>query len=327
MKKITLLLLFLAGMQAYAQPSSIIITAPTDATSVRITGTWWQWSVEGGPEATQNSSGDWVITLNGAGNEMEYLIVVNGVQEDLIDNTANDGCTTRVTDGNLVTDFWSYANRKWLPTDPLIYTETYDSCQQIASLPTDCSGSTSEASEGTYSTGINYAFTSSGTDVLVSFELLDTDKAGFSPQIFIAPSTFISMDSSNAPTYTATLSDSYSVGDEVSFKFRGAYAGGQVVTSRLFTYLVGGADCATAGVEDISANAVKMYPNPANGVVNFSSASNEAIGVTVYDLLGKQVMEAQNVQSQLNISSLNPGMYFVKMTQGTSSATKKLVVK
>ena len=326
MKKITLLLLFLAGMQAYAQPSSIIITAPTDATSVRITGTWWQWSVEGGPEATQNSSGDWVITLNGAGNEMEYLIVVNGVQEDLIDNTANDGCTTRVTDGNLVTDFWSYANRKWLPTDPLIYTETYDSCQQIASLPTDCSGSTSEASEGTYSTGINYAFTSSGTDVLVSFELLDTDKAGFSPQIFIAPSTFISMDSSNAPTYTATLSDSYSVGDEVSFKFRGAYAGG-LVTSRLFTYLVGGADCATAGVEDISANAVKMYPNPANGVVNFSSASNEAIGVTVYDLLGKQVMEAQNVQSQLNISSLNPGMYFVKMTQGTSSATKKLVVK
>ena len=326
MKKITLLLLFLAGMQAYAQPSSIIITAPTDATSVRLTGTWWQWDVEGGPEATQNSSGDWVITLNGAGNEMEYLIVVNGVQEDLIDNTANDGCTTRVTDGNLVTDYWSYANRKWLPTDPLIYTETYDSCQQIASLPTDCSGSTSEASEGTYSTGINYAFTSSGTDVLVSFELLDTDKAGFSPQIFIAPSTFISMDSSNAPTYTATLSDSYSVGDEVSFKFRGAYAGG-LVTSRLFTYLVGGADCATAGVEDISANAVKMYPNPANGVVNFSSASNEAIGVTVYDLLGKQVMEAQNVQSQLNISSLNPGMYFVKMTQGTSSATKKLVVK
>ena len=326
MKKITLLLLFLAGMQAYAQPSSIIITAPTDATSVRITGGWWDWAVAGGPEATQNSSGDWVITLNGAGGEMEYLIVVDGVQEDLIDNTANDGCVTRITAGNLATDYWSYANRKWLATDPFIYTETYDSCQQIASLPTDCSGSTSEASEGTYSTGINYAFTSSGTDVLVSFELLDTDKAGFSPQIFIAPSTFINMDSSNAPTYTATLSDSYSVGDEVSFKFRGAYAGG-LVTSRLFTYLVGGADCATAGVEDISANAVKMYPNPANGVVNFSSASNEAIGVTVYDLLGKQVMEAQNVQSQLNISSLNPGMYFVKMTQGTSSATKKLVVK
>jgi len=326
MKKITLLLLFLAAMQAYAQPSEIIITAPTDASSVKITGPWWNWAVAGGPEATQNSSGDWVITLNGAGTEMEYLIVVDGVQEDLIDNTANDGCLATVNDGNLATDYWSYANRKWLPTDPLIYTVTYDSCQQIASLPTDCSGSTSEASEGTYSTGINYAFTSSGTDVLVSFELLDTDKEGFSPQIFIAPSTFINMDSSNAPTYTATLSDSYSVGDEVSFKFRGAYAGG-LVTSRLFTYLVGGADCSTAGVEDISANAVKMYPNPANGVVYFSTSVNDALTVSVFDLLGKQVMDAQNVQSQLNISSLNPGMYFVKMTQGASSATKKLVVK
>jgi len=83
----------------------------------------------------------------------------------------------------------------------------------------------------------------------------------------------------------------------------------------------------TAGVEDFTANSVKMYPNPAKGVVNFTSASNADLDVAVYDLLGKQVMDAQNVQSQLNISSLNPGMYFVKMTQGASSATKKLVVK
>ncbi|MDC1195643.1 T9SS type A sorting domain-containing protein, partial [Flavobacteriaceae bacterium] len=83
----------------------------------------------------------------------------------------------------------------------------------------------------------------------------------------------------------------------------------------------------TAGLEDISANSVKMYPNPANGVVYFSTTANDALTVSVFDLLGKQVMDAQNVQSQLNISSLNPGMYFVKMTQGASSATKKLVVK
>ena len=70
-----------------------------------------------------------------------------------------------------------------------------------------------------------------------------------------------------------------------------------------------------------------MYPNPANGVVYFSTTANDALTVSVFDLLGKQVMDAQNVQSQLNISSLNPGMYFVKMTQGASSATKKLVVK
>ena len=80
-------------------------------------------------------------------------------------------------------------------------------------------------------------------------------------------------------------------------------------------------------VDKINVLNVNMYPNPANGVVYFSAPANDALTVSVFDLLGKQVMDAQNVQSQLNISSLNPGMYFVKMTQGSSSATKKLVVK
>ena len=71
---------------------------------------------------------------------------------------------------------------------------------------------------------------------------------------------------------------------------------------------------------------VNLYPNPAKGVVNFSSASNEVLDIAVYDMLGKQVVRAEAVQSQLNISSLNPGMYFVKMTQGSNVSTKKLLV-
>jgi len=77
---------------------------------------------------------------------------------------------------------------------------------------------------------------------------------------------------------------------------------------------------------EYSLQAIKMYPNPAKGVVNFSSASNVALDVAVFDMLGKQVLRANAVQSQLNISSLNPGMYFVKMTQGSNVSTKKLLV-
>jgi len=86
-------------------------------------------------------------------------------------------------------------------------------------------------------------------------------------------------------------------------------------------------NASTASVDDLTANSVKMYPNPAKGVVNFTSASNADLDVAVYDLLGKEVLRANAVQSQLNISSLNPGMYFVNMTQGTTVSTKKLVVK
>ena len=140
MKKITLLFLFvLVGMQAFAQPSTITITAPTDATSVRITGPWWEWNPTGGPIATLNPDGTWLISLTSGAGAMEYLIVVDGVQENLIDNSQGGECTARVDAGNIVTDSSNYANRKWLPTDGVDYSETYDDCSQMVFPDTDIS--------------------------------------------------------------------------------------------------------------------------------------------------------------------------------------------
>lgn len=82
----------------------------------------------------------------------------------------------------------------------------------------------------------------------------------------------------------------------------------------------------TAGIDDHSLSAVRMYPNPANGVVKFTTVSKDALEVSVYDLLGKEVMPLQIVQTELNISSLTPGIYFIKMSQANSSVTKKLLV-
>lgn len=83
----------------------------------------------------------------------------------------------------------------------------------------------------------------------------------------------------------------------------------------------------TAGSDDYAMNFVKMYPNPANSIVNFSSPSNEVLEVAIYDMLGKQVLRSVRVQSQLNISSLHAGIYFVNLKQGTHVTSKKLVVK
>ena len=83
----------------------------------------------------------------------------------------------------------------------------------------------------------------------------------------------------------------------------------------------------TAGLDDHSLSSVKMYPNPASGIVKFSTALGEALSVSVFDLLGKLVMPVQTIQSELNISSLKPGMYFAKIDQGANSITKKFLVK
>ena len=80
-------------------------------------------------------------------------------------------------------------------------------------------------------------------------------------------------------------------------------------------------------VNKFTASSVKMYPNPASsGVVKFSTALGDTLIVSVFDLLGKLVQPAQVIQSELNISSLKPGVYFVRMEQGANSITKKLLV-
>jgi hypothetical protein len=111
---------------------SALSTAPT---SVRITGPWWSWDPAGGPVAVDNGDGTWSVPFNDVtaedpiGGNMEYLWVVDGVQEVLWDNAANAECATRIDSGNLVTDYYSYGNRVYLVGGNLDVQDVYDSCQ------------------------------------------------------------------------------------------------------------------------------------------------------------------------------------------------------
>ena len=73
-----------------AQDLTITTTVCKPATSVRLTGPWWSWNPTGGPEAVDNKNGTWTFTLSPAPKEtMEYLLVVDGVQENLIAEMQN----------------------------------------------------------------------------------------------------------------------------------------------------------------------------------------------------------------------------------------------
>lgn len=84
----------------------------------------------------------------------------------------------------------------------------------------------------------------------------------------------------------------------------------------------------TLSVDTFNAAEFGMYPNPTStGFVTITSATNDAISVAVYDILGKQVMNSNVNNDQLNVSSLNTGIYILKISQNGNSITKKLVVK
>ena len=75
-------------------------------------------------------------------------------------------------------------------------------------------------------------------------------------------------------------------------------------------------------------NTFSIYPNPAKSdFVNITSTGSETIQVNVYDILGKQVINAAVASGRLDVSTLNTGVYIVKLTQGTATTTKKLIIQ
>jgi hypothetical protein len=73
---------------------------------------------------------------------------------------------------------------------------------------------------------------------------------------------------------------------------------------------------------------LRVYPNPvSNGVLHVESNLNTERTISLYDVLGKEVMKTTTSNTTINIGNLNSGIYIVKITEGGNTATKKLVVK
>lgn len=71
----------------------------------------------------------------------------------------------------------------------------------------------------------------------------------------------------------------------------------------------------------------KLYPIPAsNEFINISSYNKTDMKVTVYDLLGKQVITKMISNDRLDVSMLNTGIYIMKAFQERSSTTKKIII-
>lgn len=71
-----------------------------------------------------------------------------------------------------------------------------------------------------------------------------------------------------------------------------------------------------------------LYPNPVTSdILMITSAKNNAKQVTIFDMLGKQVLSKTLVDKTLDVSSLQPGVYIIKITEDKKTATRKLVVE
>lgn len=73
---------------------------------------------------------------------------------------------------------------------------------------------------------------------------------------------------------------------------------------------------------------LNIYPNPATSDrIYITSKSSQSKEVEIYDVLGKKILQSTLTGKELNITSLTPGVYIIKIKEGNATATKKLIVK
>jgi hypothetical protein len=80
----------------------------------------------------------------------------------------------------------------------------------------------------------------------------------------------------------------------------------------------------TVGVAEVKNDVlIDVYPNPTTGFLNIKGADNA--NVEVYDILGRPVLKTQLVNQSIDLSNFAPGVYFVRLVNGTGVVIKKIV--
>jgi endo-1,3(4)-beta-glucanase len=174
-----------------------------------------------------------------------------------------------------------------------------------------CSGTSAVALQGSFSSGYTYSFVTVGTDVTITFNLLD-DKTGVVAYLWTqTPFSEKSMTNVEGNKFSTTFTGQ-EIGSTITIACKFAYSGGMSVTKYL-SYVVGH-DCdGGTGMETPAESAAFFYPDPAEKVLHFQLTS-ENNRLIVRDMLGKRVVDKTIPSSfHLNISTWKSGIYLLQV--------------
>jgi len=87
-----------------------------------------------------------------------------------------------------------------------------------------------------------------------------------------------------------------------------------------------GDNCAALSVDDVNLakNEIKLYPNPATSVLNIEMTQSIK-QVTIYSMLGKEVLKTQN--NTVDVSGLSNGFFLIKVEDENGSISTKPFIK
>ncbi|GAK89101.1 hypothetical protein JCM19297_3625 [Nonlabens ulvanivorans] len=120
-----------------------------------------------------------------------------------------------------------------------------------------------------------------------------------------------------------------------SYTITVSHKGNLFFAPQAFSLIITGADPATFSNKEDQLDGFSIYPNPATDhfTVAFNNQlSGDKINVNVYDVLGQQVMSRSFdnnglFEQRISTSELNSGIYLVRVGNGITASTRKLIVR
>jgi endonuclease I len=85
---------------------------------------------------------------------------------------------------------------------------------------------------------------------------------------------------------------------------------------------------ANLGTGDFDSAIFSIYPNPSNGHFTIQlKDANEASNIEIISILGQRVFSQKNsLNSSINVNNIQKGIYIVRITQGSKTSSKKIII-
>ena len=124
--------------------------------------------------------------------------------------------------------------------------------------------------------------------------------------------------------YTLTIGESVEVEVYSDFAYKGNRDSELYIISSLGEQIVPIIDNYTVGLEENNALNVELYPNPVNNVLTVKGDS--IVKVAIFNALGQEVVAVEN-RNEIDVTSLNNGLYFVRVTDVNGNVSVNKIVK
>ena len=185
-----------------------------------------------------------------------------------------------------------------------------------------CSGTGTQSTDGTpFNLGYNYNFQTIGTDVKITFELLDNRVGTVAFLRRQSPFSETQMSNVSGQIFTQTITGQ-TIGTTINYAVKFAFSGGLSVT-RFISYVVGN-DCSSLGLDPNVDVFDFHFQNPVSDFLEITS--NYTIDkIELYSIIGNKVYDSTNT-NKLEVSSISKGIYLIAVYSGNERRTKKIII-